>query len=473
LHATRWKHRSRSDQRATRSRAIERIEEAAAYLEGLIDVEKQPDVPYERLGLGPIRNLLARLGDPHIDLPVIHIAGSKGKGSTALFVEAVALAAGERVGTFTSPHLERWTERFRIGGCEVAGERLAAAVARLRPHVDAMRAEDRASAPTFFDATTAAALLLFAEADLDRVVLEVGLGGRLDSTNVVTPAVTCVTSIELEHTDKLGHDIGEIAGEKAGILKPGVPAVAGQLPAAARLVLERRAKAVGCEVAWLAEDFTAEIRRADSNGLLLMLRDGPIEFEVELPVLGSHQAANAALALACARRAGIASDEGLASVAQRGLASVRLPGRVEVLGHAPTLIVDSAHTAVSAAALAAVLEPLPRRHCHLVLSISAGKDADSILSALLPGADSVTVTCAEPLRSLAPEALAAAVRGSDPELELRIVPDPQQAVRTARADLAVDDLLCVTGSVYLAGVARGVLSESSAGAFDRSVLGGS
>ncbi|MBW2401450.1 MAG: bifunctional folylpolyglutamate synthase/dihydrofolate synthase, partial [Deltaproteobacteria bacterium] len=365
-------------QRATRSRAIKTVEEAAAYLEGLIDVERQPGLPYERLGLEPIRNLLARLGDPHVGLPVIHIAGSKGKGSTALFVEAVALAAGERVGTYTSPHLERWTERFRIGGREVAGEHLATAVARLKPHVDAMRAEDRASAPTFFDATTTAALLLFAEAGVDRAVLEVGLGGRLDSTNIVTPAVTCVTSIELEHTDKLGHDIREIAREKAGILKPGVPAVAGQLPAAARLVLERRAQAVGTTIAWLGDDFVAEIRGTGPGGMSLVLRDGPIEFEVELPVLGSHQAANAAMALACARRAGIGADGGLSAVARSGLASARLPGRVEVLGQAPTLIVDSAHTAVSASALAAVLAKLPRRRCHLVLSISAGKDTDSI-----------------------------------------------------------------------------------------------
>lgn len=430
-------------------------------------------MPYERLGLEPIRNLLARLGDPHLDLPVIHIAGSKGKGSTALFVEAIALAAGERVGTFTSPHLECWTERFRIGGREVAGERLAAAVARLKPHVDAMRAEDRVSAPTFFDATTAAALLLFAEADLDRVVLEVGLGGRLDSTNIVTPVVTCVTSIELEHTDKLGHDIREIAREKAGILKGGVPAVAGQLPAAARSVLDRRAQAVATTIAWLGEEFAAEVRRAGPDGSTLVLRDGPIEVEVELPVLGSHQAANAAMALACARRAGICADGGLAAVARRGLASARLPGRVEVLGRAPTLIVDAAHTAVSASALAAVLASLPRRRCHLVLSISAGKDTDSILAALLPGADIVTVTRAEPVRSLAPEALGAAVREADSELELRIVPDPQQAVRAARAELAADDLLCATGSVYLAGIARGVLSESPTGESGRSVRGGS
>jgi dihydrofolate synthase/folylpolyglutamate synthase len=416
-------------------------------------------VPYERFGLEPIRRLLERLGDPQRGLRVIHVAGSKGKGSTALFLEAICRAAGERVGTFTSTHLERWTERFRLGGREVAGERLAAAVARFRPHGDAMRAAGRASAPTFFDATTAAALLLFDEAQVDRVVLEVGLGGRLDSTNVVDPCVTCVTSIELEHTDKLGSSLAEIAREKAGILKPGVPAVAGDLPAPARAVLAERARKLGAEVAWLGTDFDVEVQSSGPEGLALRLRDGRLAFDATVPVLGAHQAANAALALACARRARVAPDADLSDAAARGLAIAELPGRIEALGRSPWLLVDSAHTAVSARALASVLASLPRRRAQLVLSISAGKDMSSILEALLPQADAVTVTRAEPVRSLAPEEVASAVRAAAPGLVLRVVPDPHLAVRATRERLGSDDLLCVSGSVYLAGIARQVLRE--------------
>jgi dihydrofolate synthase/folylpolyglutamate synthase len=194
------------------------LAQAEAWLEGLINVERRPEVPYARLGLDPIRRLLARVGDPQAALSVVHVAGSKGKGSTALLVEALLRGLGERVATFTSPHLERWTERFRVDGREVEGERLLAAVERLRPHVDALRAEAPASAPTFFDVTTAAAMLLFAEARVDRAVLEVGLGGRLDSTNVVDPAVTCITTIELEHTDKLGTTPAALGAEQAGIV---------------------------------------------------------------------------------------------------------------------------------------------------------------------------------------------------------------------------------------------------------------
>lgn len=433
---------------------------AAAWLEGLLDVEKRPDVPYARLGLGPIRRLLARLGDPQRELSVIHIAGSKGKGSTALFAESLLRAAGQRVGTFTSPHLQRWTERFRIDGEEAAGPDLAAAVRRLRPEVEALRREDPTQAPTFFDATTAAALWLFREARVDRAVLEVGLGGRLDSTNAVTPAVACITTIELEHTDKLGDTLAQIAGEKAGILKPGVPAVAGLLPEPARRVVEARARELGAPLAWLGEDFRAEVLAADASGLRLALRDGPLEIEAQVPVLGAHQAQNAALALACVRRAG-ASDAVLAAEAARGLAAVELPGRAELLSRAPWILIDAAHTAASARALARVIEGLPRRHLHLVLSISAGKDLGSILDALLPAADEVTVTRAEPTRSQDPVALAAAVRRAAPGLSLRVVPNPHLALRAAAEALAPDHLLCATGSVYLAGIARGVLGGRS------------
>src|SRR5262245_34682361 len=192
--------------------------EAAAWLEGLINVEKRPDWPYRRLGLGPVRRLLERLGDPQQGLPVVHVAGSKGKGSTLLLAESMLRTAGLRTGSFTSPHLERWTERFRLDGREAEGERLAAPGERIRPHVEALHRADPEGAPTFFDATTGAALLLFREASVDVALLEVGLGGRLDSTNVVSPAVACITTIELEHTDRLGTTHAAIAAEKAGIL---------------------------------------------------------------------------------------------------------------------------------------------------------------------------------------------------------------------------------------------------------------
>jgi dihydrofolate synthase/folylpolyglutamate synthase len=438
---------------------IARLDEAARWLESLIDLERLPDLRRARLDLGPVQRLLARLGDPQAGLSVLHIAGSKGKGSTALLAEAVLRAAGERVGTFTSPHLERWTERFRLDGREVEGGRLAAALERVRPHVEALREETPAAAPSFFDATTAAALVLFREERVDRAILEVGLGGRLDSTNVVQPAVACITTIELEHTDKLGGTLAAIAGEKAGILKAGAPVVMGELRPEAAAVVEARAAALGVPAARLGREIRVEVLAQGLAGLRLRVRDGDLELEAQLPVLGSHQADNAALALACARRlTGGPDGDALRAAAACGLAAARLPGRVEVIGHAPWRIADGAHTGASARALVRALAVLPRRRSRLVLSVSAGKDLAEILAALLPAFDEVTVTRADAVRSLQPAEVAAAVRAAAPEVPVHAVPNPFLALRAAREGLGAGDLLCATGSVYLAGIARRVLA---------------
>jgi dihydrofolate synthase/folylpolyglutamate synthase len=405
---------------------------------------------------------MERLGNPQTGLSVIHVAGSKGKGSTSLMVEALLGAAGERVGTFTSPHLERWSERFRIDGRDVAGELLAEAVERIAPHVDELREADPLHAPSFFDALTATALLLFSEAKLDRCVFEVGLGGRLDSTNVIAAAVSCITSIELEHTHQLGNTLAEIAFEKAGILKSGTPAVMGDLPTAAADVVEARARELGAPLARLGRDFDFEVLDRDLDGQSIRLTDGTLRVDARIAALGSHQARNAALALACvARAAGCVQGEQLIEAAERGFASVRLPGRVELIGRAPWLLVDSAHTGSSAAALAEVLLGIPRRRSHLVLSISAGKNTDAILRQLLPGMDAVTVTRAEPIRSLSPSEVAAAVRAAAPKVRVQVVPNPHLALRAAWEILGAEDLLCVSGSIYLAGIARRVFSDAA------------
>jgi dihydrofolate synthase/folylpolyglutamate synthase len=434
------------------------LEQATAWLRGLIDVERRPDWPYERFSLDPIRALLARLGNPERALPVVHVAGSKGKGSTALMTEAILRAAGRRVGTYTSPHLERWTERFRVDGAEIDAGRLADAVLRVRPHVEALGAGDARSAPTFFDATTAAAFVLFAEARVDCAVLEVGLGGRLDSTNACEPAVTCITSIELEHTDRLGDTLSAIAAEKAGILKPGIPAAVGPLPDEALAVVERRAVEVGAPVSRFGRDFEGELLDADLEGSRIRLWDAEVDTIVRLPALGAPNVHNAALALACAKRLlGDAVPAALlAELTRTSLARVELPGRIEVVCRRPLIVVDSAHTADSARALASVLERLARP-LHLVLSISAGKDVGAILERLLPLASSLVLTRAEPVRSMAPEELASLAARIAADLPARVEDDPRAAVRTARARCADTEALCVTGSVYLAGIARSEL----------------
>jgi dihydrofolate synthase/folylpolyglutamate synthase len=420
---------------------VRTVEEAGAYLDGLINRERSQPVA-ARVSLRPIRALLSALGHPETDLRILHIAGSKGKGSTALAAEAALRECGSRVGTFTSPHLERWTERFRIDGHEVEGEALAAAVEQLRPHVDRLREDSPQDAPSFFDATTAAALLLFRERAVDHAVLEVGLGGRLDSTNVIHPSVTCITSIELEHTDKLGDTEAAIAAEKAGILEPGVPLVSGPLTPEATRAVARRVSELGVPWARLGREIGFETAELGASGSQLRIVDGSFTFEGRVAVPGLHHAVNAALALGCVRRLlPQVTDPELARAARRAFASLRLPGRVEIVGRNPTLVVDAAHTAASAAALVSVLGRLTRARTHLVLSVSADKDLAAILRILLPEADTVAAA---------------------PGLELRVVPNPHLALRAARAALRSDDLLVATGSFYLAGLARRILGEDPA-----------
>jgi dihydrofolate synthase/folylpolyglutamate synthase len=435
-----------------------RLAEAEAWLEGLINLERSPDLRHARLSLAPVRDLLARIGEPGRRLRVLHIAGSKGKGSTALLCEALLREAGASTGAFTSPHLERWTERFRIDGHEVPGDTLAAAIAALRPHVEELRAGPEP--PSFFDVTTAAAFQLFADAGVDVAILEVGLGGRLDSTNVVAPAVCCITSIELEHTDRLGDSLAAIAGEKAGIAKAGVPLVVGALPAEAAAVVEARARELGCPLARLGHELRVELLDEGIDGSRFRFADAAFAAELELSAPGRHQVSNAALALASVRRLGRLDDAALRGAAERAFRRIALPGRVEILGRAPWIIVDAAHTAASARALAATLQRIPRRRSHLVLSVSAGKDLAAICSALVPEADVVTVTRAEAVRSLDPKQVAEAVRAVQGRAEVRVVPNPHLALRAAREALREDELLCVSGSFYLAGIARRVLRET-------------
>jgi dihydrofolate synthase/folylpolyglutamate synthase len=434
-----------------------RLAEAEAWLEGLINLERSPDLRRARLSLAPVQRLLACIGEPQRRLRVLHVAGSKGKGSTALLAEALLRAAGRSTGTFTSPHLERWTERFRIDGREVAGDALAAAITALRPHVDAARAGPEP--PSFFDVTTAAAFQLFAEAGVDVAVVEVGLGGRLDSTNVVSPAVCCITSIELEHTDKLGDTLAAIAGEKAGIAKPGVPLVTGALAPEAAAVVEARARELGCPLARLERELRVELLDEPLEGSRFRFADGGFALEVTLAAPGRHQVANAALALACVRRTGAVDEAALRDAAPAAFAQVELPGRVEILAREPWIVVDGAHTAASARALAATLARIPRRRSHLVLSVSAGKDLAAICAALVPQANLVTVTRAEPVRSLDPQLVAEAVRAVAGRAEVRVVPNPHLALRAARESLGAGGLLCASGSFYLAGIARRVLRE--------------
>ena len=441
---------------------------ASSYLDGLVNRERSGDYVYTRLDLCPIEALLDAIGRPHERLSVVHVAGSKGKGSTCLYTEALLGALGERVGTFTSPHLESWIERFRIGGREVEPAQLVAAVERIRPALDALRDGPLETRPSFFDATAAIAFTLFAEAGVDRAVIEVGLGGRLDSTNVVRPTVTCITSIELEHTDKLGTTEAAIAGEKAGILKPGVPAVLGALGREADEVIRSRALQLAAPVSARGQHFDVQVERAWDTRSGASAPFQSIRFEskgwdpirAELASPGSAAVSNAALALACVKALGVHSEAAVREAAIKGLAHAALPGRIEILRNDPAVLIDAAHTAKSAQVVAEFLEQFAPDGYDLLFSISSDKNVDAVLAALLPGARRVWLTRADAARSLDPVRLAELVRLQRPELAVEIVAEPMEAARQARAALPQGHKLCVVGSVYLAGAARRALGPA-------------
>ncbi len=429
---------------------------------------------YERVGmprgatgelrLGRMRRLLRRLGDPHEGPKIVHVAGTKGKGSTAAMVAAALSASGVKTGLFCSPHLHRLEERFRIDGVEVSPAELVALVDAVRPAVDALDATDphySRRGATFFEVTTAMGLLHFARQGAGAVVLEVGLGGRLDSTNVVRPDLAILTTISYDHTRQLGATLGAIAGEKAGILKRGRPVVSGVRGDEARDAIHRTARIRRSRLRELDVDFsydylppTPPLARPTPGRVAVRTwaRDWG---EVELPLLGEHQAHNAAVALAgLDALAGSGLEVGPEAVA-RGFAGLTWPARVEVLGESPWLVIDGAHNVASAEALAAALRtcfpPSPRT---LVFGTTREKDLPGQLRALLPLADAVVATrYVENPRSVPPEEIAEAVRSlGGPETQL--APDPASALALARRLTPPDGLICVTGSLFLAAEAR-------------------
>lgn len=407
--------------------------------------------------------LLDGLGNPHRRLCAIHIAGSKGKGSTALLTEAMLEAAGLKTGTFTSPHLVRWTERIRVRGAEIEAQALAAALETLRPVLRGYCARHPDHPPTFFDVLTAVAFYLFERAALDVVVIEAGLGGRLDSTNVVVPRVACITRIELEHTDRLGTTLAQIAAHKAGVIKAGVPAVIGILPEPAHRCVIERCVSVGAS-AWVeGREFSVVVGDLADAALALDLRLPGMRFPAVLPALGAHLGHCAVIALACVARSGLVAAGQLAGAASAGLASVRLPGRTEIVGRAPWCVVDGAHTLASAHALRAALARLPHAGLHWLLSISSGKELDGLLRVLLQGADSVTLTRADPVRSIPPEQLAARVARLFPAMPAFCFDRCAPAVEHVRRRADPRALICCAGSVYMAGAARALLGGDEAG----------
>ncbi len=454
--------------------------QALTFLLGRVDYERFVVTPYSerRLKLARMRELLARLGNPQDSLPIVHVAGSKGKGSTAAMIAGMLTAAGYRAGLYCSPHLHRIEERFIVDGQPCDGDELAALVELLRPAVTAMDAaaggEPYETGPTFFELTTAMALLHFVRRGATAAVLEVGLGGRLDSTNICQPRVAVITSISFDHTRQLGKTLAAIAREKAGIIKPGVPTVSGVRDEESRQVIAEIAQERGSQLLEVDHDFGFDYRPPEKQRCGAVDRSalhGSLDFHldhqqyrsnipnVEIGLLGRHQATNAAVALAAVDVL-LADGWSIPESARRtGLAELQWPARVEMVSDRPTIVIDAAHNVASIQALVATLNECfqaPRR--LLVFATTLDKDIAGMLAVLLPAFDHVYFTrYASNPRGVPIEKLEALSTAQGFQ-HFTACASPEQAWQTVRKAAQADTLVCVTGSFYIAAELRELIA---------------
>ncbi|ADJ26997.1 FolC bifunctional protein [Dehalogenimonas lykanthroporepellens BL-DC-9] len=427
---------------------------ALDWLYGLVDYETAglPRNP-ANFNLRRVALILERLDNPHLKVRTVHIAGSKGKGSTAAMIAAVLSRAGYRTGLYTSPHLSETTERFKVDGSDMTPEEFVAGIGVLRPLVTEINASPRYGRLTVFEVMTALGFMFFAGRGAVWQVIETGLGGRLDATNVVLPELTVLTSIGLEHTEVLGHTLAAIAGEKAGIIKPGVPVVSAPQPPEALAVIEqvaaeRNAQLVTVDLSLL----TPSVVTGDRQSFIVTgQRD---TYRVNLPLLGGYQRLNAAVALQALETL---ADRGLElekADIESGLAAVVWPGRFQIVSRRPWTIIDGAHTPAAAAefvgSLRSMLLDRPRP-AVLVIGVSADKDVAGMAEPLAPFFDVVIAVATRHPRAMPAGRLADAFRPAS--ADVRTADSVKDAVKSARAIAGDEGLVAVTGSLFAVGEA--------------------
>jgi len=436
-------------------------DKAIEYLESFINYEKLA-APYDprKWKLKRVDCLLDLAGNPHIGGKFIHIAGTKGKGSTATMIASILSEAGFRVGLYTSPHLISFRERIRINGEMISEEQVCDLVTRLKPGIDELRKQsDDLGHISFFDIYTALGLLFFAEQKTDFSVLEVGLGGRLDATNVVEPLVSVITQISYDHMMSLGDTIEEIAAEKAGIIKDNgyvitSPQVSEAMEVIRNTCAEKNARLF--EVGKHVRFRKAENSRISVSGIF-------DEYEnLQIPLIGDHQLINAATAVGALEILRFHSFTISIEDVRTGLQKTKWPARVEVVQQNPTIILDSAHNAASAAALRSAIESnFSYEKLIIVIAIAQHKDLKGMGRYLCPIADEMILTKVGNPRAMRPEEMKAELAGICDDVI--ITQNTASALEKAESLAGPRDLICITGSVYLAGEVMQILGEASNG----------
>lgn len=408
-------------------------------------------------GLERIGRLMQALGNSQLAYPCVHIGGTNGKGSTAAMIASILGHAGYRVGLYTSPHLERFNERIRVDGKEISNAALVKLATRVKKAACAMPAS--IGSVSFFEFTTAMAFEYFKEKSVDIAVIEVGMGGRWDATNVVSPLVSIITTVDMDHQGYLGDSLAKLAAEKAGIIKGHTPVICGEVKPQPLGVIEKAAKGRNAPLYEIGKDFRLTEERGALNYRGI---DGDTDIKgLRLGLAGPHQRENAACALAAIevlKRGGWAVP---ISAIRTGLKAVKWPGRIEVIGRRPLVIIDSAHNPAGAATLSNALGGFKYRRLILVMGIMADKDIDGILSELLPLADSVIFTAPATERAASPDLLCRKARRYSKDI--RTARSVKEACKTALDEAALADAVCVTGSIFTVGEARRYLLRACKG----------
>ena len=410
------------------------------------DYERWPGYAYaSRFDLRRMEDLLCRLGNPHLSARSIHIAGSKGKGSTAAMIASGLRAAGYKTGLYTSPHLLTLRERINVDGKPIPKRELADVVARLQPHTEEIDRNPVYGELTTFELLTASAFLHFRQKEVEFQVLETGLGGRLDATNVVSPEVCVITSISLDHQEVLGDTIAQIAAEKAGIIKPGVPVVSSPQTEEAATVIRQTCLEREAELITVESDISWQRIKSNFSEQSLAVEGKRGSYQFTIPLLGVYQLQNAATAVAALEILDVPKE-----CIETGLANTHWPGRLQILRRRPMLVVDGAHTGDSAKKLKEALgQHFDFAQLILIIGTSADKDTSGIAAELAPLASSVIATQSRHPRATAPEAIVSEFARQGFKAE--VAEDVAQAVAKARGKAGKRDLICATGSLFLVG----------------------
>ncbi len=424
---------------------------ALQYLDSLIRADR-PRQPYHDVKLTRMRHLLGLLGDPHRRLRAVLVAGTKGKGSTAVMIAEIFRAQGLRVGLTVKPHLVDYRERIQVAGHKITRADLAALVERVRPAVEASR-DLPWGPPTYVETTVAMAFLYFVEVRVDLAVVEVGIGGRLDATNVLEPLVSIITPISYDHTEVLGDTLTAIATEKAGIVRAGGRVVSAPQPDEALRAIDRVCEEKHAHLVLVGRDVVVRLETSSLEGVRATIRGLRATYPIRVPLLGRHQAVNAATAVAAVELLADASIPVGADAVRRGLAAVRWPARVELIDTAPYTLIDVGHNPASMAALRDTFrELLGGRRLILVFGMLATKDYRTVTAMIAPLADAIITTTPDNPHALPAEELAAEARRHTSRVTA--VPDRREAVERGRTLAGPEDVLLITGSFYLVGEAR-------------------